>query len=148
MREPMLALLLGGGLVYLSLGDVHEALILPLASIAITVAQESRTERALEALRDLTSLARWSFATGYASASPAATWCAATWIVLSEGIARPADGQLVENADRRQRSPANPSRSARRRQHMPKGVAWNARAATTGRSSIAARSSCGAQGWR
>ena len=58
MREPMLALLLGGGVIYLALGDLQEALILlvfALASIVITVVQETRTERVLEALRDLTS---------------------------------------------------------------------------------------------
>ncbi|MDG4906058.1 cation-translocating P-type ATPase [Mesorhizobium sp. WSM4898] len=58
VREPMLALLLGGGAVYLLLGDPHEALILlcfATLSIAITIVQEARTERVLEALRDLTS---------------------------------------------------------------------------------------------
>ena len=58
LREPMLALLLGGGAVYLALGDLQEALILlafATGSILITVVQETRTERVLEALRDLTS---------------------------------------------------------------------------------------------
>ena len=58
MREPMLALLVGGGAVYLALGDLQEALILlafAMVSILITVVQETRTERVLEALRDLTS---------------------------------------------------------------------------------------------
>jgi Ca2+-transporting ATPase len=58
MREPMLALLVGGGAVYLALGDLQEALILlafAMVSIVITVVQETRTERVLEALRDLTS---------------------------------------------------------------------------------------------
>ena len=58
MREPMLALLLVAGVVYLALGDAQEALILlafATASVAITVVQETRTERALQALRDLTS---------------------------------------------------------------------------------------------
>jgi P-type Ca2+ transporter type 2C len=58
LREPMLALLLGGGLIYLLLGDLKEAVILlafATMSVAITVVQESRTERVLEALRDLTS---------------------------------------------------------------------------------------------
>ena len=57
LREPMLALLLGAGAVYLALGDLHEALILlafATASIVITVVQEARTERVLQALRDLT----------------------------------------------------------------------------------------------
>ena len=58
VREPMLALLLGGGVIYLALGDLKEALILlafAAMSVLITVVQESRTERVLEALRDLTS---------------------------------------------------------------------------------------------
>ena len=58
LKEPMLLLLLIGGLVYLALGDRAEALILlgfALLSVAISVVQEYRTERVLEALRDLTS---------------------------------------------------------------------------------------------
>ena len=58
LREPMLALLISGGSVYLLLGDVKEALILigfALLSVGITVLQETRTEHVLEALRDLTS---------------------------------------------------------------------------------------------
>ena len=61
MREPMLALLAAGGAVYLALGDLKEALILlafAMVSILITVVQETRTERVLEALRDLTQPAR------------------------------------------------------------------------------------------
>src|SRR3974377_339672 len=58
LREPMFALLLGGGAIYLLLGDVKEALILlgfAMLSIAITVVQETRTERVLDALRNLAS---------------------------------------------------------------------------------------------
>ncbi len=58
LREPMLALLLAGGAMYLLLGDLAEALILlafATLSILITVIQETRTERVLEALRDLAS---------------------------------------------------------------------------------------------
>ncbi|WP_430383767.1 cation-transporting P-type ATPase, partial [Acinetobacter baumannii] len=58
LREPMLALLLVGGLVYLALGDLKEAIILVIfatMSIVITVVQETRTDRVLEALRDLSS---------------------------------------------------------------------------------------------
>ncbi len=58
LREPMLALLLIGGLAYLLLGDLAEALIL-LAfasfSVVVTVVQESRTEHVLDALRDLSA---------------------------------------------------------------------------------------------
>lgn len=58
LREPMLLLLLAGGLVYLLLGDRVEALILlgfASFSIVLTVVQETRTEHVLEALRDLSA---------------------------------------------------------------------------------------------
>ena len=80
LREPMLALLLGGGIVYLLLGDLKEAIILvafATMSIAITVVQETRTERVLEALRDLTSPRALASATVSASESLVATSCGA-----------------------------------------------------------------------
>ena len=58
VRQPMFALLLGGGVVYLLLGDRLEALLLLLfasLSVTITIVQESRSERVLEALRNLAS---------------------------------------------------------------------------------------------
>ena len=58
VREPMLLLLLACGSTYLLLGDVQEAIILLIfvvVVIAITLYQERKTERALEALRDLSS---------------------------------------------------------------------------------------------
>jgi P-type Ca2+ transporter type 2C len=58
LREPMLALLVAGGIAYLLIGNRTEALIL-LAfasfSIILTVVQETRTEHVLEALRDLSA---------------------------------------------------------------------------------------------
>ncbi len=56
LREPMLALLLAGGLAYMLLGNLAEALILlafATFSVAVTAVQETRTERVLETLRDL-----------------------------------------------------------------------------------------------
>ncbi len=58
LREPMLVLLLVGGIAYLLLGDLTEALILlgfATFSVAVTVIQETRTEHVLEALRDLSA---------------------------------------------------------------------------------------------
>jgi P-type Ca2+ transporter type 2C len=58
LREPMFALLLGAGAIYLALGDLAEALMLLVfatISVLITVVQELRSERVLEALRDMTS---------------------------------------------------------------------------------------------
>ena len=58
MREPMLLLLVACGAIYLILGDVREAVMLlgfVFVVIGITLYQEQKTERALEALRDLSS---------------------------------------------------------------------------------------------
>jgi Ca2+-transporting ATPase len=58
VREPMLLLLVATGVVYLALGDFHEALALLAAIglvVGLTVFQEHRTEKTLDALRDLSS---------------------------------------------------------------------------------------------
>ncbi len=58
VREPMFLLLIACGALYLLLGDVEEALMLlgfVFFVMAITLYQENKTERALEALRDLSS---------------------------------------------------------------------------------------------
>ena len=53
LREPMLMLLLGSGLIYIILGELKDALMLltfVFVVIGITFYQERKTERALEAL--------------------------------------------------------------------------------------------------
>ncbi len=58
IREPMFLLLIACGIIYLFLGDMQEALILlafVFVIIGITFYQERKTERTLEALRDLSS---------------------------------------------------------------------------------------------
>lgn len=58
MREPMFALLIIGGIIYWLLGDTIEAITLLLFasfSVSITLIQEARSERVLDALRDLAS---------------------------------------------------------------------------------------------
>jgi P-type Ca2+ transporter type 2C len=58
MTEPMLLLLLGCGLIYLFLGEPKDALMLlsfVFVVIGITFYQEKKTEKTLEALRDLSS---------------------------------------------------------------------------------------------
>ncbi len=58
IKEPMFLLLIACGVIYIFLGDVQEALILlgfVFVIIGITFYQERKTERTLEALRDLSS---------------------------------------------------------------------------------------------
>ena len=58
LREPIFLLLIAGGVIYLALGDIREALVLLgsiLVIMGISLYQQQKTERALEALRDLSS---------------------------------------------------------------------------------------------
>ena len=102
LREPMLALLLGGGVVYLLLGDLKEAVILLVfatMSVAITVVQESRTERVLEALRDLTSPRALVIRDGERKRVAGRELVRGDFVVLAEGDRVPADAILVQSQD-------------------------------------------------
>jgi len=97
MREPMLALLAAGGAVYLALGDLQGAIILlafATVSIVITVVQETRTERVLEALRDLTSPRALVIRDGVRRRIAGREVVRGDLIVLSEGDRVPADAVL------------------------------------------------------
>ncbi|MFN4135202.1 MAG: cation-translocating P-type ATPase [Novosphingobium sp.] len=98
LREPMLAMLLGAGLIYLALGDLQDALIL-LAfaglSIVITIVQETRTERALEALRDLASPRALVIRDGQRVRIAGREVVRGDLVVLAEGDRVPADGWLT-----------------------------------------------------
>ena len=100
MREPMLALLAGGGAIYLVIGDIQEAVILLVfasLSIVITVVQESRTEHVLEALRDLTSPRALVIRAGERKRIAGREVVRGDLTVLSEGDRVPADGVLLES---------------------------------------------------
>jgi len=102
LREPMLALLLGGGIIYLLLGDLKEAIILLVfatMSVAITVVQESRTERVLEALRDLTSPRALVIRDGDRKRIAGREVVRGDFIVLGEGDRVPADAVLIHSQD-------------------------------------------------
>jgi len=102
LREPMLALLLGGGAIYLALGDLKEALILLVfatLSIGITVVQETRTEHVLEALRDLTSPRAVVIRDGERKRIAGREVVRGDILVLSEGDRIPADATLLRSHD-------------------------------------------------
>ncbi|WP_245486434.1 cation-translocating P-type ATPase [Mesorhizobium sp. M7A.F.Ca.US.010.02.1.1] len=102
MREPMLALLLGAGAVYLLLGDLQEALILlafATLSVGITIVQEARTERVLEALRDLTSPRALVIRDGERKRIAGREVVRGDLVVLGEGDRVPADVLLIQSRD-------------------------------------------------
>lgn len=99
LREPMLALLLAAGAIYMLLGDRTEALIL-LAfaglSIVITVVQEARTERVLDALRDLAAPRAQVVRDGETIRIPGREVVEGDLLVLDAGDRIAADALLLE----------------------------------------------------
>lgn len=98
LREPMLLLLLACGAIYLTLGDLTEALVL-LASvfviIGISLYQSQRTEKALAALRDLSSPRALVRRDGRDTRIAGRDVVPGDLVVLAEGDRVPADGVLL-----------------------------------------------------
>jgi len=104
LREPMLVLLLAGGLLYLLFGDLQEALILLVfasISVSITLIQQLRTERVLEALRDLTSPRALVIRDGQRLRIAGREVVRGDLIVLVEGDRVPADALLLTSEELR-----------------------------------------------
>jgi P-type Ca2+ transporter type 2C len=102
LREPMLLLLLAGGVIYLALGDLGEALLLAVfasISIVITIVQEARTERVLESLRDLTSPRALVIRGGERTRIAGRDVVRGDLIVLSEGDRVAADATVAQCDD-------------------------------------------------
>ncbi|GAC1410740.1 MAG: HAD-IC family P-type ATPase [Novosphingobium sp.] len=99
MREPMLAMLLGAGGVYLLLGDRTEAVILLVFacfSIIITIIQESRTENVLEALGDLAAPRALVIRDGETLRVASGEVVVGDVLVLDQGDRIAADAMLLE----------------------------------------------------
>jgi Ca2+-transporting ATPase len=102
LRQPMFALLIGGGVVYLLLGDRIEALLLLLfasLSVTITIVQESRSERVLEALRNLASPRALVIRGGKRIHIAGREVVRGDLMVISEGDRVAADATLVSSQD-------------------------------------------------
>jgi Ca2+-transporting ATPase len=98
VREPMFALLLGAGVLYLLIGSRGEALVLfafACLSVGIAIIQEGRSERVLEALRDLTSPRALVVRDGEQVRIPGRDVVRGDLLVLAEGDRVPADGVLI-----------------------------------------------------
>ncbi|MGW8272825.1 MAG: P-type ATPase, partial [Thermodesulfovibrionales bacterium] len=98
VREPMFLLLVACGGLYLLLGDVREAIMLlsfVLVIMGITLFQERKTERALDALRDLSSPRALVIRGGVQVRIPGREVVRGDILVLSEGDRVPADAVIL-----------------------------------------------------
>ncbi len=98
IKEPIFLLLVACGAIYLFLGDKQEALML-LAFVfvvtAISFYQEQKTERTLEALRDLSSPRALVIREGKPIRIPGREVVMGDLILISEGDRVPADARVI-----------------------------------------------------
>ena len=98
VREPMFLLLVVAGAIYLLLGDVSDALMLlgfVCVVMSITIYQEYKTERVLEALRDLTSPRALVIRDGVEQRIAGREVVCGDLLLLAEGDRVPADAVLI-----------------------------------------------------
>jgi Ca2+-transporting ATPase len=97
VREPMFLMLIACGALYLVLGDLQEALMLlgfVFVIAGITFYQERKTERALEALRDLSSPRALVIRNGEKKRVAGREVVPGDIVLLSEGDRVPADAVI------------------------------------------------------
>jgi Ca2+-transporting ATPase len=98
VREPMFLLLLAAGTLYLVFGDLQEGLTLlgfVVITLGLTLFQEGKTERAIEALRDLTSPRALVIRDGQPQRIAGRDVVCGDLLKLSEGDRVPADALLL-----------------------------------------------------
>jgi Ca2+-transporting ATPase len=98
VREPMFLLLLAAGTLYLVFGDLQEGMTLlgfVVITLGLTLFQEGKTERAIEALRDLTSPRALVIRDGKPQRIAGRDVVRGDLLKLSEGDRVPADALLV-----------------------------------------------------
>ena len=99
IKEPMFLMLLVAGTIYLALGDMAEALFLltfVFAVIGMTLFQEHKTQRALEALRDLSAPRALVIRNGEEIRIPGRDVVVDDLMILHEGDRVAADARLIE----------------------------------------------------
>jgi P-type Ca2+ transporter type 2C len=102
VTEPMFLLLVACGAIYMALGDRHEALMLMgfvFVVMGITFVQQRRTERSLEALRDLSSPRALVVRDGEAKRIAGREVVCGDIVLLAEGDRVPADMHLLESSN-------------------------------------------------
>ena len=99
-REPMFLLLIACGVIYLFLGEASDAVMLlafVFMIIGITLYQERKTERTLEALRDLSSPRALVIRDGVEKRIVGREVVPGDIVVLAEGDRVPADAVLLQS---------------------------------------------------
>ena len=102
LSEPMFLLLVACGAIYMALGDRHEAAMLlgfVVVVMAISFAQQRRTERSLAALRDLSSPRALVLRDGQPRRVPGRDLVRGDLVLLAEGDRIPADLRLVRSSN-------------------------------------------------
>ena len=102
LQEPMFMLLLAAGALYLVLGDLQEGLILfglVLVVLALTLYQEGKTERAMGALRELTSPRALVLRDGQPQRIAGSDVVRGDILLLAEGDRIAADAILISGTD-------------------------------------------------
>ncbi len=99
-QEPMLLFLIAASFIYFLLGDSKEAIMLGafvLVVLGITFYQERKTDRALEALRDLSSPRALVIRDGKQKRIPGREVVRGDILILSEGDRVPADAVVLSS---------------------------------------------------
>ena len=102
VTEPMFLLLVACGVIYLTLGDRNEALMLlgfVFVVMGITFVQQRRTERSLEALRDMSSPQALVLRGGKPRKVAGRELVCGDIVLLAEGDRVPADLDLIETSN-------------------------------------------------
>ncbi len=102
IKEPIFLLLVACGAIYLFLGDKQEALMLlgfVFVVTGISFYQEHKTERTLEALRDLSSPRALVIRGGQSKRIPGREVINGDLIVLAEGDRVPADARVLSSTN-------------------------------------------------
>jgi len=102
LREPMLFLLLAAGAIYIALGEARDAillLVLIVIIIGLTIAQDYRAERALQALREQGSPRARVVREGATLIIPAREAVVGDRMLVEAGDRLAADARLVSDSD-------------------------------------------------
>jgi len=102
VREPMFGLLLAAACLYLLLGDLRESLslgVMVLVVLGLTLYQEGKTERAIQALRDLSSPRARVIRDGRVQHIAGVELVRGDLMLLAEGDRVAADAQLLPGCE-------------------------------------------------